>query len=89
MNSASWSAGAGQGIGRCFAHTLGEAGAQVAIVDVNKSAAESTVAELEKKGIRAIAIEVRPFDLFSDCYRWAVDQPLLSIYVQPSRSLDS
>lgn len=52
-------AGAGQGIGRCFAHTLGEAGAQVAVVDVNKSAAESTVEELQKKGIRAIAIEVR------------------------------
>lgn len=51
-------AGAGQGIGRCFAHTLGEAGAQVAVVDINKAAADDVVEELKKKGIRAIAIQV-------------------------------
>ena len=33
-------AGAGQGIGRAFAHALGEAGASVAIVDVNKAKAQ-------------------------------------------------
>lgn len=51
-------AGAAQGIGRCFAHTLGEAGAQIAIVDLNGGAAEATAQELRDKGIRAIAIQV-------------------------------
>lgn len=32
--------GAGQGIGRAFAHALGEAGAAVAVVDINGDKAE-------------------------------------------------
>ena len=32
--------GAGQGIGRAFAHALGEAGAAVAVVDINGEKAE-------------------------------------------------
>ncbi len=49
-------AGAGQGIGRAFAHALGEAGAAVAVADINRDAAERVAAELAAKGVRAIAI---------------------------------
>jgi NAD(P)-dependent dehydrogenase (short-subunit alcohol dehydrogenase family) len=49
--------GAGQGIGRAFAHALGEAGAAVAVVDINKGKAEEVVKELRSKGIRAHAIQ--------------------------------
>ena len=49
-------AGGGQGIGRAFAHALGEAGAAVAIVDINKKTAEATAEELNAKGIRSIAV---------------------------------
>ncbi len=48
--------GAGQGIGRAYAHALGEAGAAVAIVDINSVAAEAVVAELQAKGIDALAV---------------------------------
>lgn len=50
-------AGAGQGIGRAFAHALGEAGAAVAVVDVNKTTAEQVVKELSGKGVRSIAVQ--------------------------------
>ena len=49
-------AGAGQGIGRAFAHALGEAGAAVAVADINGEAAERVAAELAAKGVRATAI---------------------------------
>jgi NAD(P)-dependent dehydrogenase (short-subunit alcohol dehydrogenase family)/predicted O-methyltransferase YrrM len=49
--------GAGQGIGRAFAHALGEAGAAVAVVDVNKTTAEQVVKELSGKGVRSIAVQ--------------------------------
>ncbi|KAM6927890.1 uncharacterized protein FYW49_004070 [Xenentodon cancila] len=48
--------GGGQGIGRAFAHALGEAGAKVAIVDLDRAKAETVVQELFLKGIRAISI---------------------------------
>uniref|UniRef100_UPI0037E96814 uncharacterized protein n=1 Tax=Semicossyphus pulcher TaxID=241346 RepID=UPI0037E96814 len=48
--------GAGQGIGRAFAHALGEAGAKVAIVDLVKEKAEAVTKELFLKGINAISI---------------------------------
>ncbi|KAJ3044570.1 hypothetical protein HK097_001425 [Rhizophlyctis rosea] len=48
--------GAGQGIGRAFAHALGEAGAAVAVVDLNLENAEKVVGELRGKGVRAIAV---------------------------------
>lgn len=48
--------GAGQGIGRAYAHALGEAGAAVAIVDISKEAAEEVAHELTGKKIDAIAI---------------------------------
>ncbi|CAL1608906.1 unnamed protein product [Knipowitschia caucasica] len=48
--------GAGQGIGRAFAHALGEAGANVAVVDVDPIKAETVVKELTLKGINGLAI---------------------------------
>lgn len=48
--------GAGQGIGRAFAHALGEAGASVAIVDINLKKAQEVTEELRSKGIRSIAV---------------------------------
>lgn len=48
--------GGGQGIGRAYAHALGEAGAAVAVVDVSATGAETVAAELEKKGIEAIPV---------------------------------
>ena len=48
--------GAGQGIGRAFAHALGEAGASVAIVDINVKKAQIVTDELRSKGIRSIAV---------------------------------
>jgi NAD(P)-dependent dehydrogenase (short-subunit alcohol dehydrogenase family) len=49
--------GAAQGIGRGFAHALGEAGANVAIVDLDLAAAEVVSEELTKKNIDAMAIK--------------------------------
>jgi NAD(P)-dependent dehydrogenase (short-subunit alcohol dehydrogenase family) len=48
--------GGGQGIGRAFAHALGEAGAAVAVVDISPSHAEAVAAELTAKGIDALAV---------------------------------
>ncbi len=48
--------GAGQGIGRAFAHALGEAGAAVAVVDISSELAETVAGELAAKGIDAMAI---------------------------------
>jgi NAD(P)-dependent dehydrogenase (short-subunit alcohol dehydrogenase family) len=49
--------GAGQGIGRAFAHALGEAGAAVAIDDKIGERAENVAHELTEKGCDAIAIK--------------------------------
>nr|XP_021138263.1 uncharacterized protein LOC102090989 [Columba livia] len=48
--------GGGQGIGRAFAHALGEAGAKVAVVDLVLAKAEAVVRELNLKGIKSIAL---------------------------------
>jgi len=48
--------GGGQGIGRAFAHGLGEAGASVAVVDMKLDIAEEVAHELTKKGVAAIAV---------------------------------
>ena len=49
--------GGGQGIGRAFCHALGEAGANVAVVDLSLESAESVAAELAAKAIDAIALQ--------------------------------
>lgn len=49
--------GGAQGLGLSFAEALGEAGASVAIVDINGSKAEAASAHLQKKGIRSIALQ--------------------------------
>lgn len=48
--------GGGQGIGRAFAHGLGEAGAAVAVADLVGERAERTAAELADKGVDSLAI---------------------------------
>lgn len=48
--------GAAQGLGRCYAHALAEAGASVAVVDLSKDAASVVRDELVAKGGRSIAI---------------------------------
>lgn len=48
--------GGGQGIGRAFAHALGEAGAAVAVVDLAADYAEKVAAELSQKGIESLAL---------------------------------
>ena len=48
--------GAAQGIGRAFAHALAEAGARVALADLNVELAESVVAEIAGKGGKAMAV---------------------------------
>lgn len=50
--------GGGQGIGRAYAHALGEAGAAVAVVDIDPAMAEATVAELKAKGVDALPLVV-------------------------------
>ncbi|KAI8826905.1 uncharacterized protein EV422DRAFT_511846 [Fimicolochytrium jonesii] len=60
--------GAGQGIGRAFAHALGEAGAAVAVVDIAKVKAEVVAKELKAKGIRSIAVGA-DVTKKSDCVR--------------------
>jgi NAD(P)-dependent dehydrogenase (short-subunit alcohol dehydrogenase family) len=49
--------GAG-GIGRAYARALGEAGAAVAVADLNVEAADATAAALADDGIRAIGVGV-------------------------------
>jgi len=47
--------GGGQGIGRAFCHALGEAGARLLVVDMERARAEDVVRELSAKGIEALA----------------------------------
>ncbi len=58
--------GAGQGIGRGFAHALAEAGAAVAVVDIEASRAQEVAEELKGKGCDALAVAAdvtRPQDV--------------------------
>uniref|UniRef100_A0A672UDZ3 Uncharacterized protein n=1 Tax=Strigops habroptila TaxID=2489341 RepID=A0A672UDZ3_STRHB len=50
--------GGGQGIGRAFAHALGEAGAKVAVVDLVLAKAEEVVCELSLKGKQGTDLQV-------------------------------
>ncbi len=49
--------GGGQGIGRAYAHALGEAGAAVAVVDISAQVANEVVDELKAKNVDALAIQ--------------------------------
>ena len=48
--------GAGRGIGRAYAHALGEAGAAVALLDINYDSACTVADELARKGIEALPV---------------------------------
>ena len=50
--------GGGQGIGRAFAHALGEAGAKVAVVDLVLAKAEAVARELNLKGKHGTAFKL-------------------------------
>lgn len=49
--------GAGSGLGRAMALALGEAGADVAVVDINADTLRETASEIEKTGRRSLPIE--------------------------------
>ncbi|MDR1108302.1 MAG: glucose 1-dehydrogenase [Spirochaetaceae bacterium] len=49
--------GGAQGIGQAYCFALGDAGAKIAVVDINLALAEETAGELGKKGIEAIAVK--------------------------------
>lgn len=50
--------GGGQGIGRAYAHALGEAGAAVAVADLSLETASKVADELQAKQVDAIAVQV-------------------------------
>lgn len=60
--------GAAQGLGRSYAHALSEAGASVAIVDLQLTAAEIVAAEIRQKGGQAIAVQANVTSK-TDCLR--------------------
>jgi NAD(P)-dependent dehydrogenase (short-subunit alcohol dehydrogenase family) len=68
--------GGAQGIGEAYAAALGEAGAKVAIVDVNLVKAEATADALVKKGIDSIAIkaDVTDVDEAAKMVKTAIDK---------------
>jgi NAD(P)-dependent dehydrogenase (short-subunit alcohol dehydrogenase family) len=49
--------GGAQGIGQAFCFALGEAGAKIAVADINLTNAEETAQALTQKGIEAIAVK--------------------------------
>jgi NAD(P)-dependent dehydrogenase (short-subunit alcohol dehydrogenase family) len=49
--------GGAQGIGEAYCFALGEAGAKIAVVDINLAKAEETAHRLEAKGIIAMAVK--------------------------------
>ena len=68
--------GGGQGIGRAYAHALGEAGASVAVVDISIEYAETVAAELLEKGVEAMAVvaDVTEPDQIQSCIDQIVDR---------------
>ena len=57
--------GAGQGIGKAIALRLANAGADVAIMDLNLSSAEVVAQEIEKLGREALPIQADVFAVYS------------------------
>jgi len=55
--------GGGQGIGQAYAHALAEAGADVAIVDLNLETATEVAAEIAALGVRSLAIKADVSDV--------------------------
>ncbi|MFM0166786.1 3-hydroxybutyrate dehydrogenase [Paraburkholderia sediminicola] len=57
-NKAALVTGAGSGIGKAIALRLASAGADVAVADLNRTAASAVVAEIVAMGRRAVAVEM-------------------------------
>ncbi|GAA4350062.1 SDR family NAD(P)-dependent oxidoreductase [Variovorax defluvii] len=68
--------GAGQGLGAAIGRGLAEAGAKVALVDVNGAQAEAVAASLREAGHHAIAmpLDVRDEAAFARCFGDAVER---------------
>ncbi|MBD3185733.1 SDR family oxidoreductase [Candidatus Bathyarchaeota archaeon] len=68
--------GGAQGIGRGFAHALGDAGAAVALVDLDRNKALQVVGELKRKNIDAIAVraDITRRDEIKDAIRAILDE---------------
>ena len=68
--------GGGQGIGRAYAHALGEAGASVAVVDISPEHAETVATELSNKNIESMAVvaDVTDVDQIQSCVDQILDR---------------
>eukprot|EP00878_Enallax_costatus_P015587 GHUV01016327.1.p1 GENE.GHUV01016327.1~~GHUV01016327.1.p1 ORF type:complete len:470 (+),score=128.07 GHUV01016327.1:350-1759(+) len=64
--------GAGQGIGRAWAHALGEAGCAIAVVDMDLQKAQQVCHELDCKGVKAVPIQA-DVSKKADCERMVKD----------------
>jgi len=60
--------GGGQGLGRAFTHALAEAGADVAVVDINASNADKVAKEINSIGKKSFSMKVDT-SLYSDVYK--------------------
>jgi len=73
--------GGGSGIGRAYAHALAEAGADVAISDINLDSAEKVSEEVNDLGVKSVAIKV-------DCSKIDDIKNMIDVVVKNWKRLD-